>query len=89
MTALLLAVIIFIYTTIGFFYLQDTYIDLNVNKFEDIPNENFCVTMLQCFVKMMDAGLRNGGGIGDATLPIVFDNKEMYGPPLSYSLFII
>lgn len=78
MTALLMAVIIFIYTTIGFFYLQDTYIDLNVNKFEDVPNENFCTTMLQCYVKMLDAGLRNGGGIGDATLPIVFDNKEMY-----------
>jgi hypothetical protein len=46
MTALLMFTIIFIYTTIGFFYLQDTYVDLNVNKFEEVPNENFCTTML-------------------------------------------
>jgi inositol 1,4,5-triphosphate receptor type 3 len=78
MTALLTATIIFIYTTIGFFYLQDFYIDTNVNKFEDNPSENFCTNMLQCYVKMLDAGLRNGGGIGDATLPIVYDNTETY-----------
>ena len=77
MTALLMFTIIFIYTTIGFFYLQDTYVDLNDNKFEDTPNENFCNTMLQCFVKMADVGLRSGGGIGDATLPLSYDNKEM------------
>lgn len=77
MTALLLFTIIFIYTTIGFFYLQDTYVDLNVNKFEEVPNENFCTTMLQCFVKMADVGLRSGGGIGDATLPLSYENKEM------------
>ena len=78
MTALLMFTIIFIYTTIGFFYLQDTYVDLNVNKFEEVPNENFCTTMLQCFVKMADIGLRSGGGIGDATLPITYDNNEMF-----------
>jgi hypothetical protein len=33
--------------------------------------------MLQCFVKMADVGLRSGGGIGDATLPLSYDNKEM------------
>ena len=76
MTGLLLFIIIFIYTNIGFFYLQETYLDQNVNKFEDESVENFCTNMLQCYVKMIDAGLRNGGGIGDATSPISYDQNE-------------
>ena len=27
-------------------------------------------------VKMIDAGLRNGGGVGDATTPISYDQNE-------------
>ena len=76
-TFVLLIVIIFIYTNIGFFYLQETYLDQNVNKYEDSPAENFCTNMMQCYVKMIDAGLRNGGGIGDATSVITYDANEL------------
>lgn len=77
MTALLQVTIIFIYSCIGFFYLQDTFVDFNINKFEaESPEENFCNTMLQCFIQTMNLGLRNGGGIGDSTLPIAYEKKE-------------
>jgi len=51
-------------------------LDQNVNKFEDESVENFCTNMLQCYVKMIDSGLRNGGGIGDATSPVSYDHNE-------------
>jgi hypothetical protein len=51
--------------------------DQNVNKYEDSPAENFCTNMMQCFVKMVDAGLRNGGGIGDVTSVITYDSNEL------------
>jgi len=76
MTALLLLTVVYIYTIIGFFYLQDTMTDQNVNKFETVPSETLCSNMIQCFVKVLDAGLRNGGGIGDATLPVLYGSIE-------------
>jgi hypothetical protein len=68
MTAMLLIILINIYTNIGFFYLQSFYIDMGVNKYEDLPNENYCTTLTQCFFAMMNGGTRNGGGIGDIML---------------------
>lgn len=84
MTALLLCTVIFIYTNIGFFYLQSSYVDGTVNKFENSPDENACLTLMQCFMKMMDAGLRNGGGIGDATSIIAYDENETYFVKLAF-----
>ncbi len=85
MIAILQLAIIFCYSTIGFFYLQDTFIDPNINKFEaDTPEENFCMTMLQCFTQLVNLGLRNGGGIGDSTLPIGYYDKEKYFIKFAY-----
>lgn len=86
MTALLMALIIFIYTNVGFFYLQDLFVDTNVNKFEDTPDENFCTTMFECYLTMLDVGVRSGGGIGDATLPITYDDNEEYFVNLIYDM---
>lgn len=68
MTGMLLVIIVFIYTTVGFFYLQSYYIDTGLNKYEDFPNESYCNTLCQCFFMMLNAGIRNGGGIGDVLL---------------------
>jgi len=47
MTGLLQVTIIFIYSTIGFFYLQDTFVDYNVDKYDNENiGENMCGTML-------------------------------------------
>lgn len=84
LTAVLMIVIIYIYTTIGFFYLQDLFVDTGVNKFENNPNENFCRTLLECFVVHVNLGLRAGGGIGDVDLPITYDLNEEYFVKLFY-----
>jgi len=77
MTGLLQVTIIFIYSTIGFFYLQDTFVDYNVDKYDnDNIGENMCSNMLQCFVTCVNLGLRNGGGIGDSTMPIGYIDPE-------------
>jgi hypothetical protein len=47
MTALLALIIIYIYTTISFFYLQDTLYDYNINPYDsDVVGENRCVSMI-------------------------------------------
>ena len=54
--------------------------DYGINEYDsDIVGENNCISMFQCFVSMMDKGLRFGGGIGDVTEPIHFnDQREIY-----------
>lgn len=76
MTAMLLIILINIYANIGFFYLQSYYIDTGVNKYEDLPNENYCTTLVQCLFAMINGGTRNGGGIGDILLVEGFGNEE-------------
>ena len=49
--------------------------DWGVNAYDsDIVGENNCISMAQCFVTMLDKGLRFGGGIGDVTEPIHYLN---------------
>lgn len=54
--------------------------DWGVNAYDsDIVGENNCISMFQCFVTMLDKGLRFGGGIGDVTEPIHYNNaREKY-----------
>jgi len=43
MTGILTIIVIYIYTIIGFFYLQDTFYDFTINKYDiDKTGENFC-----------------------------------------------
>lgn len=80
LTIMLLMIIVYIFTSYTFFYIQDNMYDYGVNEYDsDIVGENNCLTMLQCFVSMMDKGLRWGGGIGDVTEPIHWnDQGEIY-----------
>ena len=73
-------IIIYIYTSVTFFYMQDVMYDYDINAYDsDIVGENNCLSMFQCFVTMLDKGMRNGGGIGDATIPIHYnDVNEKY-----------
>mmetsp|Transcript_11845 Transcript_11845/g.18237 ORF Transcript_11845/g.18237 Transcript_11845/m.18237 type:complete len:236 (-) Transcript_11845:34-741(-) len=54
--------------------------DYGINEYDsDIVGENNCNSMFQCFVTTLDKGMRNGGGIGDITEPIHFnDETEKY-----------
>jgi hypothetical protein len=80
MTGLLAFIIIYIYSTISFFYLQDTVYDYAVNEFDsDWVGESKCNTMFECFTTMLDYGLLLGGGIGDYTEQIHYgDMMDKY-----------
>lgn len=74
LTMTLLVIIVYVYTTLTFFYIQEHMYDYDVNSYDsDVVGENNCLTMFQCFVTMLDKGLRFGGGIGDVTEPIHYN----------------
>jgi hypothetical protein len=71
LTLMLLMIIVYIFTSFTFFYIQQHMYDYGVNAYDsDIVGENNCKNMFQCYVTMLDKGLRPGGGIGDETEPI-------------------
>ena len=75
-TGLLAMVIIYIFTTISFFYLQDTLYDYAINAFDsDWVGENMCESMFQCYLTIVDKGLTLGGGIGDYTEAINYHDE--------------
>eukprot|EP00330_Aristerostoma_sp_ATCC50986_P007272 CAMPEP_0114578820 /NCGR_PEP_ID=MMETSP0125-20121206/3318_1 /TAXON_ID=485358 ORGANISM="Aristerostoma sp., Strain ATCC 50986" /NCGR_SAMPLE_ID=MMETSP0125 /ASSEMBLY_ACC=CAM_ASM_000245 /LENGTH=189 /DNA_ID=CAMNT_0001769189 /DNA_START=988 /DNA_END=1557 /DNA_ORIENTATION=- len=47
-----------VYTSIGFFFLNSDFVS------ED--DERICNTAFECFINVLNLGLRNGGGIADA-----------------------
>ena len=73
----LLMIVVYIYTSVTFFYIQANMYDFSINGYDsDIVGENNCMTMIQCYVTMLDKGLRADGGIGDETEPIHFNNNN-------------
>ena len=73
-------ILVYIYTSMTFFYIQDGMYDYGINAYDsDIVGENNCLTMFQCFVTELDKGMRNGGGVGDITEPVHYnDEMEKY-----------
>lgn len=85
-------IIVYIFTSLTFFYLQDSMYDFEINAYDsDIVGENNCLTMFQCFATMLNKGLRFDGGIGDVTMGIHYgDKNEMYLVKLMHdTLFLI
>ena len=77
-TGLLAMVIIYIFTTISFFYLQDTLYDYAINAFDsDWVGENMCESMFQCYLTIIDKGLTLGGGIGDYTESVNYRDETI------------
>ena len=69
MTFLLMFIIIYIYATVSFFYLQDTVYDLSINPYDSNQiGESACDTMINCYISHVTYGFLKGGGIGDVTL---------------------
>lgn len=70
-TFLLMFITIYLFTTVSFFYMQDTVVDLSLGANDATQvGENTCRTMLQCFMSMTSYAILYGGGIGDSTLQI-------------------
>lgn len=42
MTTMLMIIILYIYAAFAFFYLQDTFYEVNINKYEPTAGENTC-----------------------------------------------
>ena len=72
--------IIYIFTSITFFYIQQYMYDYDINGYDsDTLGENNCLSMFQCLVTFVDKGLRMGGGIGDITEVTHYnDETELY-----------
>ena len=58
------------YSTIGFFFLNDIFVDTNDN------NSRFCDTAFACFINVLNFGIRSGGGIGDVIQPIQYEGNN-------------
>lgn len=69
-----MTILVYLYTTVTFFYISEEMYDYGVNSYDsDVVGENTCKTLVKCFVNMLDDGIRNGGGIGDSTQPVHYN----------------
>ena len=67
MTMVLILIILFIYSSFGFFFFYDMMYTYEINSYDSTTiGESLCDNMVECFVSVLNLGLRNGGGIGDA-----------------------
>jgi len=73
---MLMVILLYIYTTIHFFYLQDLLYDYSLSAFDSaLIGEQVCPSMWECFTVNLDQGLRMGGGIGDVKVPVHYNDE--------------
>jgi len=66
MTAMLGLIFIYIYSTIGFIFLFDTFYNDDIHAgLINSKGDSICMSMLHCYLSEINYGLRGGGGIGD------------------------
>ena len=79
----LLIFIVYFYTNIGFFFLNDNFAADIEN---DIP-DNYCLCLSFCFFTNFDAGIRARGGAADQMVRISFErNSNLYVLRLVYDI---
>ena len=61
MTILLGVVLEYVYASVGYFYLVDSFYNSDFGP----SGENQCMNVFQCFMTMFSLGPRSSGGIGD------------------------
>ena len=77
-----LAILIFFFSNIGFFFYIDEF-DAQING----KTENYCQTLVECAITYFNHGVRAGGGIGDI-LPEK-DFTDMHGYTIRWSTDLI
>ena len=85
---LLLIFIVYFYSNVGFFYLNDNF---KADIENDIP-DNYCLCLSFCFMTNFDAGIRARGGAADQMVRISFErNRNIYYNRIIYdvSYFLI
>ena len=86
LTGMLIMIILFVYTSFGFFFFRDILYNNNINANDDTTvGESMWDTMIACYFNIISYGLRNGGGIGDAALPENFHNSKEYHTKFLYT----
>lgn len=79
MTAMLGSIFIYIYSTIGFIFLYDTFYNDDIHAgLLNSKGDSICMSMMHCFLSELNYGLRGGGGIGDflPTQTAVPENRQ-------------
>lgn len=71
--------LLYIYAMVAFYFFDDNFL---------IGDENTCTTLFQCYLTIINQGLRNGGGIGDVLLPMSYSgtNQSRYFVRFFYDL---
>ena len=60
--------IVYLFSWLSFYFFSDDFVYndvLNINKGEEIY-ESFCYSSIQCWIIIVDFGIRSGGGIADS-----------------------
>ena len=80
---LLLIFLVYFYSNIGFFYLNDNF-EADIEN--DIP-DNYCLCLSFCFMTNFDAGIRARGGAADQMVRISFErNTGLYSTRIIYDI---
>ena len=80
---LLLIFLVYFYSNIGFFYLNDNF-EADIEN--DIP-DNYCLCLSFCFMTNFDAGIRARGGAADQMVRISFErNTSLYYTRIIYDI---
>ena len=67
-TLILLVILVYFYTNIGFFFFNSNY----ATTLED-QDDNYCSSLVFCFLTNIDAGIRARGGTGDMMIKVSFE----------------
>ncbi len=70
-SALLMVVLVYFYTNIGFFFFNDDYEAI----IETEEPDNFCYSLAFCFLTNIDAGIRARGGAADQMIRVSFERS--------------
>jgi len=77
-TLTMLLITVYIYTILAFFFLQD--------RFKSDAFGNFCDDTYECYIAILNLGLRSGGGIAEQIQPVRYDPEDRL-TYLFYALF--
>ena len=74
-TLLLLIILVYLYTNLGFFLIQkDFTAEIEVEGYED----NYCENLVFCFLTNIDAGIRARGGAADQMIRVSFERNNAH-----------
>jgi len=85
---MLMIVFVYIHTVFTFLYISDTMYDYSVGGNDHEYNgENKCMNVFECFVVMMNDGLRPDGGPSEFAEPVDFiSDAEHFGVKLFHDV---